>query len=403
MRKLLVNLLPILFFSLATSAQSPCGILSDKESGFNQEANKFLALQTQTTAAKAAFAASYRQYKDFFTTEVQNGFGGSYETIAAYMGLKAVTAYCFYTLQGSGNENELLKETQWAYDKLLPFIDFGDDFEIKCNASSNSRITITLDEYRKVGSGLISMACEAAFRIGKPNTTMRFFMGGNYYMNGYASKADVFLATGQILRNRLDRGLVDDTTFLAAYFHLKSSRELNSVDDISRSWGRSFQKEALAVLTDNRFLKYKAPETKHGRFYYHPYASYYQDLYAYLKTDSTQRNQYLQQGILKMLLKTWLSNDKNGLDFIHFSEQLTSYGTHATEQIIAAGDRELMELVADFINKGFDHKNYDYLNYCAYLLYNSLGMEKKANKIYKRVDKGWREKLPTVEAQAEKK
>ena len=403
MRKLLLSLLPALFFSIAAAAQSPCEILTEKESGFNQKAEAFVALQTKTAAARSAFAASYGQYKDFFTTAVEHGWGGAYETIAAYMGLKTVTAYCYYALQEAGNENELLKEAQWAYDKFLPFIDFGDEFEIKCNIGSNGRVIISLDEYRKVGSGLASLASEAAFRLGKPNTAMRFFMGGNYYMNGYASKADVFFLTGQILSNRLDRGVVDDTTFIAAYFHLKSSRELNSFSDITRSFGKSFQKEALAVLTDTKFVKYKAPETKHGRFYYHPYPSYYQDLYDYLKTDSTQHNQFLQQGILKMLLKTWLANDKNGLDFIHFSQQLTSYGTHATEQIIAAGDRELMELVADFINDGFDHKNYDYLNYCAYLLYNSLGMEKKANKMYKRVDKGWREKLHKVEAQAEKK
>ena len=104
-----------------------------------------------------------------------------------------------------------------------------------------------------------------------------------------------------------------------------------------------------------------------------------------------------------MLLKTWYANDKKGLDFINFSNQLTSYGTHATEQIIAAGDRELMELVADFINEGFNHENYGYLNYCAYLLYNNLGMEKKANKMYKRVYKGLRERLPKVDSQVEKK
>ena len=398
-----MSLVPTLFFWMTMTAQGACAPLAEKEIAFNAESRAFLALTNKTSADRSAFAASYRQYKEFFTSEVENGWAGPYQNIAAYMGLKIVTAYCYYAMQGENKEKELVKEAQWAFDKFFPYINFGDDASIKCRTRANGGITIEVEDYRKVGSGLVRDACEAAFTLGKPDDAMRFFMAGNYYMNGYASNSDAYPMTGQILQNRLSRGLIDDTTFIAAYFHLRSSLELKTIADITSSIGRSFNKEALAVLTDSRFLKYKAPETKHGRFYYYPYPSYHQDLYAYLKTDSTLRNQYLQQGILKMLLKTWYANDKKGLDFINFSNQLTSYGTHATEQIIAAGDRELMELVADFINEGFNHENYGYLNYCAYLLYNNLGMEKKANKMYKRVYKGLRERLPKVDSQVEKK
>ncbi|HEX2682317.1 MAG TPA: hypothetical protein VHL77_00190, partial [Ferruginibacter sp.] len=134
---------------------------------------------------------------------------------------------------------------------------------------------------------------------------------------------------------------------------------------------------------DPKFLKYKAPETKHGFYYYYPYPSYFQDLYEYLAEDSAQVYQYIQQGILKMLLKTWYANDKKGLDFIHFSGQLNRYGVDATKKIIAGGDTELMELLADFIIKEYNSKNNDPLNYYAYLLYNALHMDKKAEKAYK--------------------
>jgi hypothetical protein len=378
---------------LTAGAQNTCADLTEKESGFTREMKAFAALKTAPASARSAFAASYRQYKEFFAGMV-GATDGTLRSMAAYVGLKAVTAYCYYGLQGK--DNELLQEAQWALDTFLPFIDLGDDYKIRCNTSSTSAATLTRDEYRNIGSGLISYACMAAFRLGHINTAMEFFMKGHYYMNGFASIPDVFLATGEILGNRLHQGLMDDTTFIAAYFHLKSSSELKTVTDISMSFGRSFKPEALTVITDARFLKYKTPETKHGLYYYYPYASYFQDLYAYLAEDSSQSNQYLQQGVLKMLLKTWQANGKKGLDFIHFSQQLDRYAEQATQQIIVSGDKELMEMVADFISKDFNSDKYDQLNYNAYLLYNALGLDKKSGKVYKRISKDRRQYYPAV-------
>lgn len=396
MLRSLTSLVAILCFSISLHAQGACSVLADNEEAFIKEAKDYLALGNKTKATQQAFAGRYRQYRDYFLQQL--AVTGNYAGMAAFIGLKEVRAYCGKVLQ-QGNEMELLKEVQWAFEKFLPYIDFGDKSEISCSTGANSTMHFSRDEFRDVCTDLVTAASQSAFALGKPEAAMRLLMTGNYYMNGYKRSADLYGVTGAILHQRLvvpANPLIDDTTFIAAYYHLYSCNELKSLADIAMSFGKSYEKEALSVITDNRFLNYKVPETKHGFYYYYPYPSYFQSLYDYLCNDTARQEQYLQQGVLKMLLKTWYANGKTGLDYIHFSQQLTQYGTNATQAIIAAGDKELMELVADFIAQGFNTKYYDQTNYCGYLLYAALHMDKKANKLYKRVAKDLRGTYPEV-------
>ncbi|HEX2682318.1 MAG TPA: hypothetical protein VHL77_00195 [Ferruginibacter sp.] len=239
--KLFPVLLIVSFFTLTIQAQTPCAQLTLQEAKFNKAAKLYLEDVT-SEASKAALESAYAESKAV-CTNVIDLLDGDTRSIAGFLGIKAVVAYTNYFLHSREQEKELLREAQWAIAKFLPVVDFADNYTLKCNTSANSYVTIEKAEFKKFASILISDATEVAFNQGKSQLAMELFMKGHYYMNGYHSNANVYSMTGLVLRYRLDRDLIDDTTFIASYFHLKSMHELNSLGDIAAAFGKSYEQK----------------------------------------------------------------------------------------------------------------------------------------------------------------
>ncbi|MEP7237740.1 MAG: hypothetical protein ABI685_07745 [Ferruginibacter sp.] len=383
MKKVLLSPLMLLLFCITSSGQGGvCEQMTRMEKKLTIEANKFLAITSPTIAQMKDFAITAKYYKTYYLGEVDRTYY-TQKSIAAVLGIKAI-GIDMLIQKKMGNDNAALEDALTGLD-IMQYIDAAYNYEMICN-EGNSRTKIDKTDYQSAASYFLTSAVETAFYVNKPQLAMKFFMRG-VIDESYNGTAKVNIMAGTVLEQRLNNKQVDDTTFWAAYHYLNTSHAEKSFFTLLGEFGHSHEAEALKVITDPMFLKHKMMKEKYLGYRY--YAPYYQDLFSYLQQDTIRDNWFAQQ-VLKMTLKTYYANGKDGLYPSRLSGSLKY--RNAIDKIIETGDQELMDLLADFISKEYKGVEYEDLYYSAYKLYHAMGDEKKADKIFNRIDKSRRER-----------
>lgn len=396
MKRSLVTLALTIAFCISASAQNLCTQMQEKEASFNELAKKFMAIPSPSDREIVEFETSCVVYTSAFVDAAAK-WSEVDHNVPNIIGMKPATMY-MYQLVKSGRYDDAFQEASYCYDNLFRFIDFGDKDEIRCSKSSGVSMVMSKSSYRTIASAFLCIAIKAAFKVNKPEIAMLFFWGG-IINDGFNKSGEVNEMAKDVMQYRLGKHLVDDTTFRAAYTLLNTLREERSFLQVMGSFMKFPEDDAIKVITDPKFIKYSPPEIRHGFNYYHPYPSYFHDLYEYLKSDTADLP--IQHAVMKMMFKTYYANEEKGIDYIHFSNQLRCCmpagqgGTKVIptiEKIIAGGDAELMQLLADFIRKGYTQVYFPDEYYGAYLLYHALGDEKSAGKMFNRIEKRIRDR-----------
>ncbi len=366
--------------------------MRDKERAFGELSKIYFATSSHTATEQAAYEAECIAYKKAFTDAASLNIID--HTIPQVLGLKVQVGY-MKLLENQGKYKAVIKEAEYANNIFFRFIYFYEKDEARCSRGSGSTMVLTKDHFQTAASPFLCMAINAAFEIENPASACWYFMAG-IYNDGFKRSGEVNKAAGQVMQYRLSRKWIDDTTFMAAYTYLNTMYTEKTLAQMMAGLAKFPENDAIKVITDPLFVKHKMPEVRRAQYAYYPDAAYFQDLYEYLKgRDSVDSN--LEQAVLKMLLKVYYANDKKGIDVIHLSNALRccvrsdETGTKAIpeiQKIIDAGDRELMQLLADFIRQAYNKSDfYPDEDYGAYLLYRALGDEKAANKMYNSIEK----------------
>ncbi len=394
------NFLALLFFtSVFTTAfcQNFCANMRDKERSFNELSKKYFDLLTPTAKEQSAYEAACITYKSIFAEAASQNILD--HNIPQMLGLKVSMLY-MKSLEDQGKYKKVLEEATDAYEHFFRLIYFYEKNTATCGVSSGSSMVLTKENFQTIASPYLCITINAAFETNDPDLACGFFMGG-IYNEGFKRTADVNKIAGRVMQYRLKRNLVDDTTFMAAYNYLNSMYTEKSLFQLMNGFGTFPEEDAIKVITDPMFVSHKFPEVRRLQFAYYPDSYYFQDLYEYLKGKDSI-NTYLEHNVLKMLLKVYYANKKEGIDVMRLSGALSccvrndETGTKiipAIQKMIDGGDKELMKLLADYIREVYNKDDYfPDMHYGAYLLYHALGDEKSADKMYNRIEKRIREK-----------
>lgn len=259
--------------------------------------------------------------------------------------------------------------------------------------------------------GQIYFACDLLLNEMAIAATLNKSSNGSYYFTWALRKnflnqnaRSTSTAAGVVLQNRVERQLYDDTTFYAAFEFIRTFYTISDLYYTFKPRSEdSTYKTAINVLARNEYIKMPVPAIIPNA-YQVVYAdtlekpAMYLLCYMKIQNDSTlPLTDKLM--LLKKALQTYEANGNKGYAFLgalSFNAAIVNdYKCVAfTQSVIAGGDKELMEMLANTF-AGFSKNNYIWYEYCAHLLYHALGQDSKAKKMYNAINKKDREWLLT--------
>lgn len=363
-------------FPLILCAQDVCSELEKWDNDFTARCKSFLSLQHPTTADWQTYRDAYMSYRSVLDANKD-------AQVVPLVGLTMASQYCF-DLYKRNKYAEAMEEIKFAYDHFLENVERG---EARCYAAFVGRFGFSQPQVQHVGTNFFYVGTYVATDLNDYAFAQKLLMKtderellGNFY--------ECNLACTRIFRYKMQKGEIDEACFTAAYGYMMSNYQKVMTQRFD-SLTPGVDANPMDVIVNPAFIKYKPARLT--RYNYLDYHDYFTNLYSYLAGSNAAEKE--QQQTLKMFIRVFNAERKrNGInqDFLKLLGRGVGDKPDAIDAIIQSGDKELVQLLADFINDNI--KNNGYYNnmkliYGGYLCYHHLGNKKMADKLYKRVSK----------------
>lgn len=393
--KCIVVFIALSLFSIRGLAQGDiCGDLIAIDSSFSNAFEKVYNADKPVNSDRLYLKKLYDYYRKIL-------FDNKSSEMASLVGIQLINRYVFI-LNQEKKDNEAMAEILFGMENFLENIERG---TAKCYVVFKGDISYKESQVQKIVDNFIYVSTLVAFAKNTPSFAEKILMVAAE-RDLLGSNAEMYMASLQLLQYKITKHEIDDTCFFAAYSQLIASHEPLSIKQASYNLRLAIDNsnsgitvDPLKIITDPTFITFRPAMVK--RYKYLNFYDYYIRLYKYQA--AADSNIEVQHAILKMFLKTFNADKNNGInvDFLHTLSRGNGASPDAIKAIIEAGDKELIQLLADFIlehcsksNAWFDDRK---LIYGGYLCYYSLGDIKKANKTYKKVSKTPDDRFPKIE------
>ncbi|MGG9962499.1 hypothetical protein [Ferruginibacter sp. SUN106] len=399
---------PFLMMALFSpaKAQVSCADLRDRNGELLQSLSVYEAIVSPTQKDFDQFTTAYNKFRDYAIKAAATETDYDIKLLLQVFALQTANHY----LAAAGKQSKFdmaWKEMKYIYDNLYSNINYQklnrkDNF-ISCDLSGEQkRLIIYESAYKDLCTEFIGISCNIIAHFKRDDVAVAIFSKAGF--KGLLTTGSLLHSTAaDILIRRLNKGLADDTSYLAAYKFICTNNNSFSLASISSDFGNMTFAKALDVLINPVLVARTNMEPIKNMDDFGKTSLRYDYLYNYLSKDSgfTFAQKF---DLLRIALDDYLAEmrsikiDNHSFWHVPLLYQMLDAGYESGDGYsVRKGLRDILnsnntaliselaqvyELYGKYCYGYYPNIEKAHYYYSAYVCYRALGDNKKANKAY---------------------